>query len=239
MSEPRHIAPIRFGHGLRLGETPPTDPVAWLEHQLATADRPGGGATSARAVQARAETITQRQARDRAGAAAIQGGMPRSMVEAELEAPGRTPLGLLTRNEMFRWARQRLASDTPFRDRLADFWMNHFTVSRRNGPIGALPATLEREAIRPHLTGSFADMLVAVTVAFLVGGAVAGGRVAGDFPGLSGDALFEDRDLRPTTDLRSIAKALLRDHLRLEPHAVAQAFPDSAAVPAMQGMLRS
>jgi len=77
------------------------------------------------------------------------------------------------------------------------------------------------------------------TVAFLLGGAVAGGRVAGAFPGLSGDALFEDRDLRPTTDLRSIAKALLRDHLRLEPHAVAQAFPDSAAALPMRGLLSS
>ncbi|MDO9499785.1 DUF1800 family protein [Falsiroseomonas sp.] len=163
MSEPRHIAPIRFGHGLRRGDTPPADPLAWLEQQLATADLPAGGVSSAQAVQGRAETISQRQARDRAGAAAMQGGTPRSMAEAEPDAPGSTPLGLLTRAELFRWARQRLASDTPFRDRLADFWMNHFTVSRRNGPIGALPATLEREAIRPHLTGSFADMLVAVT----------------------------------------------------------------------------
>jgi len=77
------------------------------------------------------------------------------------------------------------------------------------------------------------------TVAFLLGGAVAGGRVAGDFPGLSGDALFENRDLRPTSDLRSIAKALLRDHLRQAPRAVAQAFPDSDAAPPMRGLLRA
>jgi len=77
------------------------------------------------------------------------------------------------------------------------------------------------------------------TVAFLLGGAVAGGRVAGDFPGLARDALFEDRDLRPTTDLRGIAKALLRDHLRLAPQAVAQAFPDSEAAAPMRGLLRA
>jgi uncharacterized protein (DUF1501 family) len=76
------------------------------------------------------------------------------------------------------------------------------------------------------------------TVAFLLGGAVAGGKVAGDFPGLTRDALLENRDLRPTTDLRSIAKALLRDHLRLEERAVAQAFPGSDAAAPMRGLLR-
>lgn len=77
------------------------------------------------------------------------------------------------------------------------------------------------------------------SVAFLAGGAVAGGRVAGNFPGLSRDSLFEDRDLQPTTDLRRIAKALLRDHLRLEPSAVALAFPGSDAVAPMGGLLRA
>lgn len=76
------------------------------------------------------------------------------------------------------------------------------------------------------------------SVAFLLGGAVAGGKVAGDFPGLGQDALLENRDLRPTTDLRSIAKALLRDHLRLEQRAVAQAFPGSDSVAPMRGLLR-
>lgn len=77
------------------------------------------------------------------------------------------------------------------------------------------------------------------TAAFLLGGAVMGGRVAGDFPGLRGDALFENRDLQPTTDLRSMAKASLRDHLRLEPRAVAQAFPDSDAAAPMRGLLQT
>jgi uncharacterized protein (DUF1501 family) len=77
------------------------------------------------------------------------------------------------------------------------------------------------------------------SVAFLLGGAVAGGKVAGDFPGLSRDALFEDRDLRPTTDLRSVAKALLRDHLRPDPRAVAQAFPGSDAIAPMGGLVQS
>jgi uncharacterized protein (DUF1501 family) len=76
-------------------------------------------------------------------------------------------------------------------------------------------------------------------VAFLLGGAVAGGRIVADWPGLSPDRLFENRDLRPTTDLRAIAKALLRDHLRLPPGAVASAFPGSERVEPLRGLVRA
>jgi len=77
------------------------------------------------------------------------------------------------------------------------------------------------------------------TVAFVLGGAVAGGKVQADWPGLGPDALFENRDLRPTRDLRTVAKGLLRDHLRLPETAVAQAFPDSGQAPAMRGLVRA
>jgi uncharacterized protein (DUF1501 family) len=76
-------------------------------------------------------------------------------------------------------------------------------------------------------------------VAFLLGGAVAGGKVLADWPGLAADDLLENRDLRPTADLRSVAKALLRGHLRLADRAVAQAFPGSDAVQPMRGLLRA
>lgn len=76
-------------------------------------------------------------------------------------------------------------------------------------------------------------------VAFVLGGAVAGGRVAGTWPGLAQGQLFEGRDLAPTTDLRALAKGLLRDHLHLPAQAVAQAFPGSEGVAAMGGMVRA
>ncbi|NKC30745.1 DUF1501 domain-containing protein [Falsiroseomonas selenitidurans] len=76
-------------------------------------------------------------------------------------------------------------------------------------------------------------------VAFLVGGAVAGGRVLADWPGLGTEALLENRDLRPTRDLRSLAKGLLRDHLRLPAAAVARAFPDSPEVPPLGGLVHA
>ena len=77
------------------------------------------------------------------------------------------------------------------------------------------------------------------TVAFVVGGGLAGGQVVVDWPGLGSGALFENRDLQPTRDLRSVAKALLRDHLRLPEGAVAKAFPDSQSVAPMRGLLRA
>lgn len=75
--------------------------------------------------------------------------------------------------------------------------------------------------------------------AFLAGGAVRGGRVLADWPGLARGSLHEGRDLRPTTDLRAVFKGVLGDHLSVSNAALArEAFPDSAAVRAAQGLLR-
>src|SRR5712691_6252447 len=53
------------------------------------------------------------------------------------------------------------------------------------------------------------------TAAFLLGGAVQGGRVLADWPGLSSRSLYQGRDLKPTTDLRSVLKGVLSEHLRV------------------------
>jgi len=75
------------------------------------------------------------------------------------------------------------------------------------------------------------------TVAFLAGGALKGGRVVADWPGLK--ELHENRDLKPTTDLRAVLKGLLKDHLRIEDKALAgDIFPDSAAAKPMAGQER-
>lgn len=77
------------------------------------------------------------------------------------------------------------------------------------------------------------------TVAMLVGGAVAGGRVLADWPGLADEALFERRDLMPTTDLRAVLKGALADHLGIGDALLAsRVFPDSAAVRPLAGLLR-
>lgn len=75
-------------------------------------------------------------------------------------------------------------------------------------------------------------------VAFLAGGAVAGGRVAADWPGLAEGRLFQGRDLAPTRDLRAVAKGLLASHLKLAPRAVNAAFPGAESVPAEARLVR-
>jgi uncharacterized protein (DUF1501 family) len=76
------------------------------------------------------------------------------------------------------------------------------------------------------------------TVALLAGGAVKGGRVIADWPGLRDADLYQQRDLKPTTDLRAVLKGVLRDHVRVDDKALASAvFPDSAGVKPMSGLV--
>ena len=76
------------------------------------------------------------------------------------------------------------------------------------------------------------------TVALLVGGALKGGRVVADWPGLKDADLHEGRDLKPTTDLRAVLKGLLKDHLRVDERALAATvFPGSEAVKPMAGLV--
>jgi uncharacterized protein (DUF1501 family) len=76
-------------------------------------------------------------------------------------------------------------------------------------------------------------------VAFVLGGRVAGGRVGGTWPGLTQAALFENRDLAPTTDLRSIAKGILGAHLGLAQGRMEDVFPGSGKAEAVGGLLRA
>ena len=55
-----------------------------------------------------------------------------------------------------------VTTDTPFYERLVDFWSNHFTVSIKKGRVAGVAGAYEREAIRPHVTGKFSDMLLGV-----------------------------------------------------------------------------
>jgi uncharacterized protein (DUF1501 family) len=78
------------------------------------------------------------------------------------------------------------------------------------------------------------------SAAFLLGGAVAGGRVLADWPGLSARNLYQQRDLKPTLDLRSVMKSVLHEHLQIASGALDRdVFPDSGAAPYIAGLLRS
>ncbi|MGH7067775.1 MAG: DUF1501 domain-containing protein [Acetobacteraceae bacterium] len=77
------------------------------------------------------------------------------------------------------------------------------------------------------------------TVAFLLGGRVAGGRVRGTWPGLGPDQLFQNRDLAPTADIRALAKGALGEQFGLSQAALSRVFPESGAAEPMTGLLRS
>lgn len=75
-------------------------------------------------------------------------------------------------------------------------------------------------------------------LALLLGGAVQGGRVMADWPGLAPAQLHEGRELLPTLDIRSVLKTLLRDHLGVDAAALeAIVFPDSSVAPPLSGLV--
>ena len=62
--------------------------------------------------------------------------------------------------------------------------------------------------------------------------------IIGDWPTLRGDALFENRDTRPTLDMRGLFKGVLADHLGVDRAALdSTVFPDSAGVRAVAGVV--
>lgn len=78
------------------------------------------------------------------------------------------------------------------------------------------------------------------TCALLYGGAVLGGRVVADWPGLTQANLFEGRDLKPTADVRAVIKGVLSEHIGIDPgHLSTSVFPDSAAIRPLTGLIRT
>ncbi len=91
---------------------------------------------------------------------------------------------------------------------------------------------MRREAVN----GNSADHGTA-SVLFVMGGAVKGGRVAGDWPGLA--RLKDDRDRRVTTDSRRVMKGILRDHLGLAAADLdRKVLPESGDLRAVEGVAR-
>ncbi len=89
-----------------------------------------------------------------------------------------------------------------------------------------------------HVNGTDGTDHGTATTALLLGGAVKGGRVVADWPGLKPSQLYQDRDLAATTDLRAVLKGVLRDHIGLSERTLAQSvFPGSMAVRPLDGLL--
>ncbi|XUW92857.1 DUF1501 domain-containing protein [Burkholderia sp. M6-3] len=78
------------------------------------------------------------------------------------------------------------------------------------------------------------------SVAMVLGGAVAGGRVIADWPGLAPRDLYEARDLKPTTSLDSLIAGVASEGLGLDPQRTARAlFSQTVATKPLTGIVRS
>ena len=142
-----------------------------------------------------------------------------------------------------------------------DGWDTHVNEGAVNGRLAGLLGALDGAiaAIKSNMSDAWNETVVALitefgrtarvngnagtdhgtaTVALLAGGALKGGRVIADWPGVKDDDLYERRDLKATTDLRAVLKGLLKDHLRVDDRALAtDVFPGSESVTAMEGLL--
>ncbi len=134
-------ASIRFGYGPRPGEALPADARAWLRHQIEAPDplAHGPGPTAVQGLEALHADMLDRKRK-------LKPHRVRDMYLAEARAIG---------NHMVDTA-------MPFRERLVWFWFNHFTVSLKRPFVAAVLGDYVRAAIRPHVTGRFEDMVLAV-----------------------------------------------------------------------------
>jgi uncharacterized protein (DUF1800 family) len=142
-------AATRFGFGARPGDLDAIahDPRGWVLGQLGKAPAPlqGNLPDSASMVVAELEMRRDRRGGDEAAKRAFNERV-RAVYLAEIAAR----------------LDAAVASATPLVERLTYFWSNHFTVSILRPAIRGFAPAFEREAIRPHVTGRFADMLLAV-----------------------------------------------------------------------------
>ncbi|HVJ52599.1 MAG TPA: DUF1800 domain-containing protein [Aliidongia sp.] len=151
------IAAARFGYGAGPnGSNAGTNPRQWLKAQLARPARPpalDGLPSSAEQAVAIFELRKERQQAKQAG----------ELADAKQEM---SPERMEQRQRYLAEIAARLSaatdSETPLIERLSIFWANHFTVSGVRPIVRPLVGSFEREAIRPHVTGKFEEMVLAV-----------------------------------------------------------------------------
>jgi uncharacterized protein (DUF1800 family) len=152
------IAPFqalnRFGLGARAGETPPANPHAWLAAQLDGPD-PGLASPGFATLPTAADGLIARRTDLRERKKILAAGLP-------LKGNFKAQTFAMLHRDVKAQIDFALTTNAPFRERLVWFWANHFTVSTRQGGIQPLVGPYLREAIRPHVTGKFTDMVLAV-----------------------------------------------------------------------------
>ncbi len=156
------IAANRFGLGARPGDLAAIgeDPRGWLRAQLA------GGAPllAAAALPSTQQILSGAEPIVRERTQARQAGQTSADPAAAPNLAMRLPQYLrpIYVNDVQARLRSALRTDRPFAERLVHFWSNHFAVSVDKFALLGIAGSFEREAIRPHVMGSFRDMLLAV-----------------------------------------------------------------------------
>jgi uncharacterized protein (DUF1800 family) len=158
------IAANRFGLGARPGDLAivEKDPAGWLRKQLkgappvlADADLKPSSETLARAIELRREVAVERRDQKKEAGADEQ-----ALVKTALKLPAvYRPVYI---DEVYARFAHATSTDRPFLERLTQFWTNHFAVSIDKVVVLGLAGAMEREAIRPRVTGNFTDLLLAV-----------------------------------------------------------------------------
>ena len=145
--DPRLRALNRFGLGARPGELGQIDPKGWLRAQV----------QPTAAINPDKSLLTTEAMIDALAAARNTGGMAQDRRQA-MRKQGREMAG----REVLSALRHAATTQTPFAERLARFWSNHFAISMQGEPlVSHLAGAYEREAIRPHVFGRFEDMTLA------------------------------------------------------------------------------
>jgi uncharacterized protein (DUF1800 family) len=154
------IAAHRFGLGEAQLTTVGADPQGWLLAQIGAAE-PQRGENLASAHEGIKRFAEFRQARQRQATAQAAAT---DMAATDMRS-GEQQFGEHFRSLVQSDVRARLvtaaSSTRPFNERLALFWANHFTVSMAKASARGMVGAFEREAIRPHIGGSFEQLLVA------------------------------------------------------------------------------
>jgi len=158
------IAANRFGLGARPGELAAVarDPQEWLGRQIKSSPPALTGEglqpsseTLAKALELRKEAAEARRDQKKDGA-----GDDEVRVATALKLPGiYRPVYI---DEAYARFAHSISTDRPFLERLTQFWTNHFAVSIDKIAVLGLAGAMEREAIRPRVTGHFTDLLLAV-----------------------------------------------------------------------------
>jgi len=262
----RALAPMGLGdgvHALAVAQTPPllltgpTRATSWMPAQLPTPD----AAFLARVKLLYAHDAVLSQSLD--DALSLQSAAMIASDDPSDKKAG--PGNAANLNPLFAGAGRLLAANDGPRVAVLDIsgWDTHINEGAGDGALARRLAALDGglDALKTALGPNWSKTAVVMATefgrtarpngnggtdhgtggaSFLLGGAVAGGRVRAEWTGLSNAALQDGRDQPARTDLRALFKGVLADHMGVPASALNGAiFPDSGNIAPMTGLIRA